>query len=104
MQHFLIKYRPECVDLGALGSHHLEHFFGGIRRISNGNDTAEHFEYCVYDALLKNVIKKNLFLKDTEARRISSSGVHLWISPKYIGGNCHNPPKVGGFWGISKIE
>lgn len=77
MQHFLIKYRPECVDLGALGSHHLEHFFGGIRRISNGNDTAEHFEYCVYDALLKNVIKKNLFLKDTEARRISSSGVFL---------------------------
>lgn len=69
--------QPECVDLGSLGSHHLEHFFGGIRRVSKGNDTAEHFVYRVYDALLKNIIKRNLSMKDTEERRVSSSGVFL---------------------------
>lgn len=31
------------VDLGALGSHHLEHFFGCIRRVSRGYNSVDQF-------------------------------------------------------------
>ena len=67
----------DCVDLGALGSHRLEHFFGGIRRISRGNDTSEHFQNRCYDSLLKQIISKNLEIQTTEIKRVSSSGTFL---------------------------
>lgn len=69
--------RTGKVNLGALGSYHLEHFFGSIRRISHGNDTADFFVNKCYDAILKDLISKILEINTHEIKRVSSSGVRL---------------------------
>ena len=66
-----------CVDLGALGSHHLEHFFGSIRRVSKGNDCSDKFLTMCYDAILRIIISNNLQIDSTEIKRKSSSGFFI---------------------------
>ena len=69
--------KKDSVDLGALGSHHLEHFFGNIRRLSQGNDTSNKFAKKCYDALLRQILSHGLNIDITEEKRVSSSGVFI---------------------------
>ena len=47
------------------------------RRINNGNDSAENFERTIQFHLLSAKLQKELNLKVTQPKRISSSGVKL---------------------------
>ena len=75
---------PRCVQLGALGTHFLEHFFGTNRRVNNGNDTAENFERAIQFHLLSSTIQREINLKTTQPRRTSSSGARLPEEKKEI--------------------
>lgn len=77
-----------CVDLGALGSHHLEHFFGAIRRVSRGDDSADQFLNRCYDSILKHIISRNLDIDFNEMKRVSSSGVFLEEEEKGTSSDC----------------
>ncbi|KAK8897850.1 hypothetical protein M9Y10_000078 [Tritrichomonas musculus] len=64
-------------DLGALGSHHLECFFGSICRVSRGNDCSDKFLAMCYDAIFKIIISNNLQIVSTKIKRKSSSGIFI---------------------------
>lgn len=75
---------PRALELGALGSHWLEHFFGLIRQVSRGNDSYEKFEYSAYNAVLSHFIEKEIGLQITSPKRVSSSGASLSESDSII--------------------
>ena len=75
---------PRALELGALGSHWLEHFFGLIRQVSRGNDSYEKFEYSAYNAVLSHFIEKEIGLQITSPKRVSSSGASLSESDNII--------------------
>lgn len=67
--------QKNAIDLGALGSHYLEHFFGHVRRVSKGDDSADMFISKCNDAIMKHIISKKLEINTHEVKRVSSSGV-----------------------------
>ena len=72
-----VLFDPQAVDLGSLGSHWLEHFFGQVRQLSKGNDTYERFEECVYNSILSNILEQEIGIKLISPKRVSSSGATI---------------------------
>lgn len=71
---------PQPVHLGALGTHWLEHYFGKIRRLCKGNDSAQKIEEAITFTLLQKYLmnKKNSDYKSSpRKKRISDSGCIL---------------------------
>ena len=66
-----------CVQLGALGTHFLEHFFGKNRRVNNGDDSNRNFERTVHFHILSSILQKDLNLKISQPKRLSSSGARI---------------------------
>ena len=66
-----------CVKLGSLGTHLLEHFFGSNRRINRGNDTASNFVRTIQFQMLSAIIQKQMNLNITQPKRQAESGAVL---------------------------
>ena len=69
---------PRSVQLGACGTHFLEHFFGLVRKLSKGDDSAKMFEKGVDLVLIKKVLKNKFNVKISTPRRLSDSGARLY--------------------------
>ena len=72
----LVYVLNDChaVDLGSLGSHKLEHFFGKVRQFARGNDSYDNFEYCVYSAILAHSLEQEIGIQMISPKRTNSSG------------------------------
>ena len=66
-----------AVNLGALGSHILEHFFGFVRRVCQGNNEKEAFLRAVTEFIDMKSLTKELSDPTISQRRISDSGVMI---------------------------
>lgn len=62
------------VNLGACGTHFLEHFFGSIRRLSRGDDTHKRFLSAVKNSYLERYLLKELKIPHINTQRRSDSG------------------------------
>ena len=69
---------PRAVNLGALGSHHCENFFGNIRRMGNDDQSLESFlSTCEKAILLKKLCRLIGIKTIKQTNRESMSGAHL---------------------------
>ena len=66
-----------CAQLGALGTHFLEHFFGKNRRVNNGDDNNQNFERTVHFHILSSILQRDLNMKISQPKRLSSSGARI---------------------------
>lgn len=64
----------ESLHLGACGTHFLEHYFGAIRRHSQGEDTHQRFFGSMKQALLERILLQKLGIEFVLPRRRSDSG------------------------------
>ena len=81
MRHSLLEEISQKgkVDIGALKSHHLEHFFGSIRDVSRGDDSADHFvNRCFETNEIKRVSSSRVFL-EAEQEKTSSECLLKYI-------------------------
>jgi hypothetical protein len=86
-----IEYDNE-VNLAAIGTHLLEHFFGEQRSVSHGDDSWKCFERNVIQTLLVRELKTEVKVRDAIKGRISDSGMKL-SDP--INAPCQAMPSIG---------
>ena len=69
---------PRPVNLGALGSHHCENFFGLVKRMSHSNESIERFMTSCEKAVLLAYMRQTYRLAEfQQSGRASMSGAHL---------------------------
>ena len=69
---------PRPINMGALGSHHNENFFGAIKRLSNNDESIEQFRTASEKALALKVICNSYGLRSVKQDgRKSMSGARL---------------------------
>ena len=79
------------IDLGSLGSHKLEHFFGKVRQFARGNDNYDHFEYCVYSAILAHSLEQEIGIQMISPKRTNLSGSIIQEVTEIIAGDLFFP-------------
>lgn len=62
------------LNLGALGSHHVEHLFGNIRRLCKHNNTHKNFMYCLKDYVTEKHLLDLCEISNLNQRNIHDSG------------------------------
>jgi hypothetical protein len=71
----MLLCREEMLDLGACGTHILEHYLGAMRRHSTGDDTYERFIRSMQKVLLEHQLLDKLGIQQQRSSRRSDSGV-----------------------------
>lgn len=67
----------ESVNLGACGTHYLEHMFGSIRRLSRGDDTHKRFISSMRKMFLERYLYMELGIQPDIPKRRSDSGIFV---------------------------
>lgn len=81
---FSISYMlatEKVVNLGSCGTHPLEHLFGNIRRLSNGDDTDKTFKHALKCFLAESELCKSCGINPDHVARRSDSGVIVTDDP-----------------------
>jgi hypothetical protein len=69
-----LLYTEKTLNLGACGTHILEHYFGSIRRHSGGDNTHERFMQSMKKVFLEQYLLNELKIPREQTQRRSDSG------------------------------
>jgi hypothetical protein len=72
-----LLYNEKNVNLGACGTHILEHYFGAIRRHSGGDNTHDRFLKSMRKVFLEQYLLNDLEIPREHPRRRSDSGYNV---------------------------